>query len=319
VTRVAEVTTTAFGDRLTEYVMRRESQIVLGLDPDPARLWPHAVAQAGGEDASDPPAARAAAAVARHCRLVIAAVAEHCVAVKPQVACFERLGAPGWQALADTVEAAHDAGLLVIADGKRGDIDVSAAAYAQAFLGETPTPFGAVPGLGADALTVNPYLGRDSLEPFVTGARAVGAGLFVLARTSNPGAADLQEREIAGGGTVSGLIGALLTDLGDGGIGTSGLSDVGAVVGATAPHRLTELRELMPRAPFLLPGVGRQGGQIDDMAAVFALGPAGGLPSSSRGLVDAYRVDGGEPAAAAAAEAARLRTLAWAVAGGERG
>jgi orotidine-5'-phosphate decarboxylase len=313
------VRTTAFGDRLAEHVRRRESQIVLGLDPDPARLWPQAVAQAGGEDASAPPAARAAAAVARHCRLVIAAAGEHCVAVKPQLASFERLGAPGWEALAETVEAAHEAGLLVIADAKRGDIDVSADSYAQAFLGETPTPFGSVPGLGADAMTVNPYLGRDSLEPFVAGARAVGAGLFVLARTSNPGAADLQEREIPGAGTVAGLVGALLSDLGREGIGVSGLSDVGAVVGATAPHRLSELRELMPHAPFLLPGVGRQGGQILEMAAVFAVGPAGGLPASSRGLVDAYRHSDAEPAAAARTEAARLRELTWSVARGERG
>jgi orotidine-5'-phosphate decarboxylase len=319
VTRVAKVRTTAFGDRLTEHVRRRESQLVLGLDPDPARLWPQAVTQAGGEDASAPPAARAAAAVARHCRLVIAAAGEHCVAVKPQVASFERLGAPGWEALAMTVAAAHEAGLLVIADAKRGDIDVSAVAYAQAFLGETPTPFGPVPGLGADAMTVNPYLGRDSLEPFVAGAREADAGLFVLARTSNPGAGDLQEREVAGAGTVASLVAALLSDLGRAGIGTSGVSDVGAVVGATAPHRLAELRELMPHAPFLLPGVGRQGGQIKDLAAVFTIGPAGGLPASSRGLVDAYRVNGGEPAAAASAEAARLRELAWTVACGERG
>ncbi len=316
---VAEVTTTAFGDRLTEYVRRRESQIVLGLDPDPARLWPHAVAQAGGADASDPPAARAAAAVSRHCRLVIAAAGEHCVAVKPQLASFERLGAPGWQALTEMVAAAHEAGLLVIADAKRGDIDVSATAYAQAFLGETPTPFGPVPGLGADAMTVNPYLGRDSLEPFVAAARQVGAGLFVLARTSNPGAGDLQEREVPGAGTVAALVGTLLSDLGNDGIGASGISDVGAVVGATAPHRLTRLRELMPRAPFLLPGVGRQGGQIADLAPVFSIGPAGGLPASSRGLVDAYLTHGGEPGPAAAAEAARLRELAWTVACGERG
>jgi orotidine-5'-phosphate decarboxylase len=319
VTRIAEVRTTAFGDRLTEHVMRRESQIVLGLDPDPARLWPPAVAPAGGDDASDPPAARAAAAVARHCRLVIAAAGEHCVAVKPQLASYERLGAAGWQALVETVEAAHAAGLLVIADAKRGDIDVSASSYAQAFLGETPTPFGPVSGLSADAMTVNPYLGRDSLEPFLSVAREVGAGLFVLARTSNPGAADLQEREIRGVGTVSGLVAALVSDLGADGIGDGGVSDVGAVVGATAPHRLAELRELMPHAPFLLPGTGRQGGQIADMAPVFALGPAGGLPASSRGLVDAYRTNGGEPAPAAAAEAARLRELAWAVASGERG
>jgi orotidine-5'-phosphate decarboxylase len=316
VTRVAgeRTTNTFFGDRLTEHVRRRESQIVLGLDPDPARLWPRAAARAGGEDTSEPPAARAARAVAHHCRRVIEAAGEHCVAMKPQVAAFERLGAPGWAALAEAVQAAHEAGMLVIADAKRGDIDVSATSYAEAFLGETPSPFGVIPGLGADAMTVNPYLGRDSLEPFVTVARANGAGLFILARTSNPGAADLQEREVAGAGTVSGLVSALVAELGLAGVGTSQISDVGAVVGATAPHRLAELRELMPRTPFLLPGVGRQGGQIADMAPVFAVGLAGGLPSSSRGLVDAYLRNDGDPAAAARDEAARLREAAWTVA-----
>ncbi len=141
-----------FGDRVAECVLRRQSQLLLGLDPDPTRLWPHALELGGGVDvASAPPAARAARAVSAHCRLVIDAVAEHCVGVKPQVACFERLGAHGWAALVEVVEHARNAGLLVIADAKRGDVDVSAAAYAQAFLGETPTPFGPVPGLGADA------------------------------------------------------------------------------------------------------------------------------------------------------------------------
>ena len=183
-----------FGDLLASRVAERASQIVLGLDPDPARLWPRAVELA--DRTSDPPAARAAFAVAAHCALAIEAVAEQCVAVKLQVACFERLGAPGWAALADVVERAHDAGLIVLADGKRGDIDVSAAAYAQALLGETPTHFGPVRGLGADAITVNPLLGTDALAPFVSTARAAGAGLFVLVRTSNPGAADVQDLEL---------------------------------------------------------------------------------------------------------------------------
>ena len=118
--------------------------------------------------------ARAGRAVAAHCRLVLEAAGEECVAVKPQVACFERLGAPGWAALAEVVHEAAQRGLIVIADGKRGDIDISARAYAQAFFGVTPTPFGDVPGLGADALTVSPLLGRDSLVPFVQAARERG-------------------------------------------------------------------------------------------------------------------------------------------------
>ncbi len=120
---------------------------------------------------------RAALAVAIHCGLAIEATAEHCVAVKLQLACFERLGAPGWAALSETVRRAREQGLLVIADGKRGDVPVTAAAYAQAFLGHTPTVYGPVEGLEADALTVNPLLGLDSLEPFVEAAAAGGRGI----------------------------------------------------------------------------------------------------------------------------------------------
>ena len=313
-----------FGDRLAERVTARRSQIVLGLDPDPGRLWPDALrlaadrdtrassdARADSDTATESPAARAGRAVAAHCALVIQATSEECVAVKLQLACFERLGAPGWTALADTVALARDHGLLVIADAKRGDVEVTAAAYAQAFLGETATPFGPVPGLGVDAMTVNPLLGSDSLEPFVHTARAHGRGLFVLVRTSNPGAADVQERALADGGAVSERLAAIVDQVGAGGIGGMGLSDVGAVVGATAPDRLAALRERMPHAPFLLPGVGAQGGNVEELAAAFACGPAGGLIAASRGIVAAHERSGGDPAVAAAREASRLRELAW--------
>ncbi|HEY2655068.1 MAG TPA: orotidine-5'-phosphate decarboxylase [Solirubrobacteraceae bacterium] len=306
-----------FADRLAELVGRRQSQLVLGLDPDPARLWPGAICPPAGEaDSAESasPAVRAAAAVTRHCTEVIRATAPECVAVKLQIACFERLGAPGWAALHEVADAARRAGLLVIADAKRGDIDVSAAAYAQAFLGETPTPFGPVAGLGADALTVNPLLGRDSLAPFVDAAARRGAGLFVLARTSNPGAADVQELKLADGETVSDRLARLIAELGAERVGRSGLSDVGAVVGATAPQRLIRLRELMPRAVILLPGVGAQGGKIEHLAPVFAPGPAAGLVSASRAVVAAHEREGGDPAQSARREAARLRELAWRVA-----
>jgi orotidine-5'-phosphate decarboxylase len=288
---------------------------VLGLDPDPARLWPRAIelAARGGEVGE--PAARAARAVAAHCSLAIEATAEQCVAVKLQVACFERLGAPGWAALKEAVKRAHEAELLVIADAKRGDVKVSATAYAQAFLGATPSEYGPVEGLGADALTVNPLLGIDSLEPFVSIARERSRGVFALVRTSNPGAADLQERRLADGGSVSDRLAAIVAELGAPGVGATGLSDVGAVVGATAPERLEALRERMPAAVFLLPGVGAQGGKVHDLAAAFAPGPAGGLIAASRSIVDAHRKAGGDPAAAAAGEAARLRERAGELAG----
>jgi orotidine-5'-phosphate decarboxylase len=227
------------------------------------------------------------------------------------VACFEGLGAAGWAALDEVARCAREHDLLVLADAKRGDIDVSAAAYGAAFFGGTETPFGRVPGLGADALTVNPLLGADALAPLVAAARARRAGVFVLVRTSNPGAADVQEQRLETGDTVSERLAALVEAAGREGIGSAGLSDVGAVVGATAPHRLERLRALMPRAVFLLPGVGAQGGKVEDLAAAFAPGPAGGLVAVSRGLVHAYERIGGDPAGAAAREAERLRRLAW--------
>ncbi|HEY2259489.1 MAG TPA: orotidine-5'-phosphate decarboxylase [Solirubrobacteraceae bacterium] len=301
-----------FGDRLTGLVAERSSQIVLGLDPDPTRLWPRSLSAAEGVGTG--PGERAARAVLAHCRLVIDAAGEHCVAVKPQVACFERLGAPGWAALREVVSAAQERGLLVIADAKRGDIDISARAYGQAFFAGTETPFGAVPGLGADAMTVNPLLGADSLAPLVQEARALMGGLFVLVRTSNPGAADVQDQSLAAGGAVSDALAGLVATLGAPGIGPGGIADIGAVVGATAPERLRALRQAMPNAPFLLPGVGAQGGRVEDLAPAFAPGPAGGLISASRSIVNAHEKIGGDPEGAAAREAARLRELAWGIA-----
>jgi orotidine-5'-phosphate decarboxylase len=309
-----------FGDQLAGSVQRRRSQIVLGLDPDPARLWPEALELAGGVGSRphEPRGAaeQAARAVAVHCRLVLEAAAEQCVAVKPQVACFERLGAPGWAALREVMHDAAQRGLVVIADAKRGDIDISARAYAQAFFGATATPFGEVPGLGADALTVSPLLGRDSLDPLIEAARERGAGLFALVRTSNPGAADIQDRELAAGGTVSEALARMVDELGAPGVGEAGLSDVGAVTGATAPERLEALRALMPHAVWLLPGIGAQGGSGRDLAPAFAPGPAGGLVSASRAIVYAFErgaagAAGGSPAACARDEAARLRELIW--------
>jgi orotidine-5'-phosphate decarboxylase len=297
-------------------VAGRETQIVLGLDPDPLQLWPEAaegaapLAPATGDLIR--PAEAAAAAVAAHCRAVIDAVAPAVVAVKPQVACFERLGAPGWAALEATTAHARAAGLMVLADAKRGDIDVSATAYAQGLLGATPAPGGEVPGLGADAVTVAPYMGLDTLRSFAAVARPSGAGLFVLVRTSNPGAADLEDEPLARGGTVWEHVARLVAQLGAEAIGPdSGLSDVGAVVGATAPQHLARARELLPHAVFLLPGVGAQGGRVEDLAPAFAPGRAGGLVTASRSIVRAHQQHGGMPAAAARAEAERLRDAAW--------
>ena len=157
------MTVQSFGDRIASCVAARSSQLVLGIDPDPVKLWPRAVAAAEHSGAGSDTASRAARAVLAHCKLVVEATAEHCVAVKLQVACFERLGGPGWSALLEVADYSRERGLLVIADAKRGDVEVSAAAYGQAFFGQTPTAYGPVAGLGADALTASPLLGIDSL------------------------------------------------------------------------------------------------------------------------------------------------------------
>jgi orotidine-5'-phosphate decarboxylase len=292
--------TSKFADRLTTLVEERRSQVCLGLDPDPAKLLPGIAVESGGDGSA---AARAGRAVAAHCRELIERVGPHCVAVKPQLACFERLGPPGWEALAAARDAAREAGLIFLADGKRGDVPVTAAAYAQALVGSTPTPWGEVEGLGADAFTANPLLGRDALEPLVAGCEAAGAGIFVLVRTSNPGAADLMDLP-APNQPLHERIAEVVDELSGRLLGEGGLSGLGAVVGATEPEHITRLREMMPRSIFLLPGVGAQGGDPALLGAAFRPGPAAALVSSSRGIA-------GAPDPAAAAE--ELRATLWAI------
>jgi orotidine-5'-phosphate decarboxylase len=284
-----------FADRLAALVEERRSRVVLGLDPDPEALWPVAAATAGAEPAS---------AVRAHCMAAIEAAGPACVAVKLQLACFERLGWRGWRALGEVAAGARKAGLLVIADGKRGDVPVTAKAYGDALVGGRP-------GLAAGAFTANPLLGRDALEPLLDAADAAGAGCFVLVRTSNPGAAEIQDRPE--GDPLHERLARLVDEVGAERVGQSGLSSVGAVTGATRPELLERLRELMPRAVFLLPGVGAQGGRVEDLAAAFAPHPAAGLVTASRSIVNAHAQRGGEPAEAAAAAAEELREAASAL------
>lgn len=329
--------TPGFGDRLASAVAQRESQVVLGLDPDPARLWPVAVGAAqldftsseaarssrlaaladelGLDPASLEASTGAAAAVLAHCRAVIDAAGPACVAVKPQAACFERLGGPGWLALEAVCAHARAAGLLVLADVKRGDVPVTAAAYAQAALTGLDSPLGFLPGLAADAMTANPLLGVDAMAPLVDAARAAGRGVFALVRTSNPGAGDLMDARMDDGSALWERLARLVDELGRPGRGAaSGLSDLGAVTGATAPEHLARMRELMPRTPFLLPGVGAQGGDVESLGPAFAPGRAAGLVTASRSIVNAHEHNSASPAQAARAESERLRAAAWALA-----
>jgi orotidine-5'-phosphate decarboxylase len=240
--------------------------------------------------------------VVAHCRSLIERAGPACVAVKPQLACFERLGAAGWAALAEVCAAVRDAGLLVIADGKRGDVPVTSRAYGQALVGETETHWGAVRGLDADAFTANPLLGEDSVEPLVEAAAAAGAGVFLLVRTSNPGAARLQDADLEGR-PLHERLAEMVAELAPRLAGEGGLSGVGAVIGATAPQHLGRLRELMPESIFLVPGVGAQGGRPEDLGPALAAG----RPASV--LVAAARTIAGDADPGAAAE--QLRATVW--------
>jgi orotidine-5'-phosphate decarboxylase len=267
-----------FGDRLAAAVERKGAPLCVGLDPDPA-LMP------------------AGLGIVEFCRGIVDAVAEVAVAVKPQAAFFEAQGAEGWAALTDVCDYAREAGLLVIADAKRGDVPSTARAYAAAF-----APL-------ADAVTVNPYLGYDSLEPFFS---RDGLAVFVLVRTSNPSSVDLQDLPLADGRPLWQHVAELVDRWGADLVGASGLSSVGAVVGATFRQEVAEARRLLPRSVLLLPGVGAQGARAEDLAEAFSVGPAGALVSASRSVLYADRGAGWQEAAAAEAErlAGELRAVA---------
>jgi orotidine-5'-phosphate decarboxylase len=301
---MASVATATFADRLAEAVERKRSQLVVGLDPRldllPVELRGESVLGRG----------EAANAVARFCCGIVDAVGPYVVAVKPQVAFFEALGADGIGALERVCGYARAAGLLVIADGKRGDIGSTARAYASAFL----EPREDEPPL-ADALTVNTYLGGDSIEPFLQACRLHGAGIFCLVRTSNAGAADVQELTLSDGRRVWQQVAELVAGWGADLTGERGLSSVGAVVGATAPRVVAEARKLLPRSVLLLPGVGAQGASPSDLARAFTSGPASALVTASRSVIFAYRGGAEDWRSAAGAEAARLRSEVWSVSG----
>ena len=288
-----------FGDRVAEAVDRKRSQILVGLDPRP-ELFPV-------ELRGEPPAE----ASARFCRGIVDAVAPYVVGVKPQLAFFEALGPPGFAAFEEVCTYARSAGLVVLADGKRGDIGSTARAYAAAYL--EPKEEGGEPI--ADALTVNPYLGRDSVEPYLAACRRHGRGIFCVVRTSNAGGGEIQELVLSDGRPLWEHVALLVAEWGADVVGERGLSSVGAVIGATHPRAIAEARRLLPRAVLLLPGIGAQGATPADVARAFTSGPASALVAAARSVIYAYRQGEEDWRSAASAEAARLRSEVWAAAG----
>ncbi|HEX5724981.1 MAG TPA: orotidine-5'-phosphate decarboxylase [Longimicrobiaceae bacterium] len=288
-------------DRLVARIRALDSCCVVGLDPNLERI--RAVLGAECPEVSPRDPAACAEVVLDFNRRVIGAVHDLAAAVKPQSAYYEVYGEHGIRALRETIASARERGLPVILDAKRNDIGETARAYARAYLGSEEGPA----ALDADFLTVSPYLGMDSLLPFVDACRAHGKGIFVLAKTSNPGSADLQDL-VCGGVPVYERVAALLRPHADALVGRSGYSAVGIVVGGTFPAAAAALRQALPRSLFLVPGYGAQGAGAGQLRPFFDAEGLGALVSASRSVLypDAARVAELGPAGAIRAEARKM-------------
>ena len=276
---------THFADRLFQAVKSKGTVLCVGLDPHmdliPEHLFaPYRHMESQGQ--------ANALVVHDFIMRILDAVTPMVAVVKPQFAFFERLGAPGMEALRKICGSARERGLIVIADAKRGDIGSTAAAYAQAYLpGAADVPECVPVPIPVDAITINPYLGFDSIQPFLD--RSVETGIFVLVKTSNASGVQIQDLVTREGNTISETIAGYVSEWGHGRIGTCGYSDVGAVVGATYPGQARALREIMPHTPFLIPGYGFQGGGAKDAVLTFDSNGLGGVVNSSRQILFAVR------------------------------
>lgn len=270
----------SFADRLDDAIARKSSCLVVGLDPVADRLPPEVHGRVRAAAGTPGWTAHVALAFGTFLGEVIEQIADLAVAVKPNTAYFERLGAVGWDVLRRVAEIAQRAGLLVIVDAKRGDIGHTAEAYADALLGETPDTLGPV----SDAVTLHPYTGRDGITPWLERVTAGGKGLFVLVRTSNPGASDLQEID-CGGRPFYERVAERVGEWGRTAIGKRGLGSVGAVVGATAPAAAERIRALLPDRFFLAPGFGAQGAGAAELAPLFLAGGRGVVVNASRSIL----------------------------------
>lgn len=275
-----------FADRLLEASRAKDTIAVLGVDP-----------QLGGEHGPGMPGGYE---LVRFCCEIVEACAPSMVAIKPQFAFFEARGIDGMRALREVIRFARGRGLLVIADAKRGDIGSTSAAYAEAILGTGD--------FGCDAATVNPYLGSDALAPFIAKVRD-GRGLFVLVKTSNPSSGEFQDLP-APEAPLWEAVARRLCGWGDDYIGKSGLSSVGAVVGATYPVQARRARELMPHAVILVPGYGTQGASAEDAIAAARADGTGIVVNASRSLMYAYLKQPGTTPGVASAQAAETMRLA---------
>ena len=211
-------------------------------------------------------------------------------AVKPQIAFYEMFGIEGIKVFNETCKYASENGMIVIADAKRGDIGSTAEGYSNAFLGKTPIGEARISIYDVDFITVNPYLGIDGVKPFIEDCKKYGKGIFILVKTSNKSSGELQDLKLESGKTIYEKVADLVSSWGEELVGDYGYSSVGAVVGATYPIQIKELRDIMPKIFFLIPGYGAQGGKAEDIALGFKDG-IGGIVNASRSLMCAYKSD----------------------------
>ncbi|MHB0915407.1 MAG: orotidine-5'-phosphate decarboxylase [Thermoleophilia bacterium] len=300
-----------FADRLTDLMKHKQTQLCLGLDPRVEALPPSLVERyrgaAGAEEGSGEQ--DAADCFEEFCVDIIEAAGRHVAAVKVQLACFEQYGPAGMQAFRNVCRRAAQYGLPVIADAKRGDIGISAEAYSAAFIGRPQPLTGRVSGYAVDALTVNPFFGSDGVAPFINDCQAFGKGLFILAKTSNPGSDEFQSYSGGSEKPLFEVIAEQINKWGEGQIGKNGYSNIGAVVGATDVESLLRARQLLPRAILLLPGFGSQGARASDVMGALGFDRVGAIVTASRSII--YAGSGADYAAAAAEAARKMKEELW--------
>lgn len=292
--------------KLIERIIELKNPTVVGLDPTldyiPGHIREEAFASEGKNEAG------AAKACLRFNKEIIDAIYDIVPAVKPQCAYYELMGPAGVECLKQTIAYAREKGMYVIVDGKRNDIGSTMQAYANAWLGKLDMEGGDCVPFGGDALTVNGYLGTDGIQPLLTMMDDPDKGIFVLVKTSNPSSGELQDQKLADGRTIYEAMGAMCEQWGAASIGKYGYSQVGAVVGATYPAQLGELRKKLPHTFFLVPGYGAQGGGAKDVAPAFDGRGLGAIVNSSRAVLTAWKKAQGVPfAQAARQEAIRMR------------
>ncbi|MCR5717586.1 MAG: orotidine-5'-phosphate decarboxylase [Oscillospiraceae bacterium] len=294
-------------DRLIEKIKQTGNPSVVGLDPKLDYVPAFLRKRFQEEDGCSLQAA--ARAIFAYNKAIINEICDIVPAIKPQAAYYEMYGWSGVKTLEDTIRYAKSKGMFVITDGKRNDIGATMTAYTAAHLGTVMVGENELEPFGADALTVNGYLGSDGINPLLDACKSRDKGIFVLVKTSNPSSGELQD-QLMGGVPLYARMGDLCEKWGADTIGSFGYSAVGAVVGATYPAQLKELRERLPHTFFLVPGYGAQGGGAEGVAQAFDTNGLGGIVNSSRAIMCAYQKEGCDErdfAKAARREAIRMR------------